>query len=47
MRTHSRTTSWLLLSPWIAAFGLFGLYPFLFSLGASFTDYSPIHAGAR
>lgn len=46
MRTHSRTTSWLLLSPWIAAFGLFGLYPFLFSLGASFTDYSPIHAGA-
>ena len=27
------------------AFGLFGLYPFAFSLAASFTDYSPIRAG--
>ncbi len=47
MRTHSRATSWALLSPWIAAFALFGLYPFAFSLWASLTDYSPIRAGAR
>jgi len=38
-------TSWTFLSPWIIAFGLFGLYPFAFSLAASFTDYSPIRAG--
>jgi ABC-type sugar transport system permease subunit len=38
-------TSWAFLSPWIGAFGLFGLYPFAFSLAASFTDYSPIRAG--
>src|SRR5262245_44971760 len=38
-------TSWAFLSPWIFAFGLFGLYPFAFSLAASFTDYSPIRAG--
>lgn len=42
MRTHSRATSWGLFSPWVIAFGLFGLYPFAFSLIASFTDYSPI-----
>jgi multiple sugar transport system permease protein len=41
---HSRFTSWALFSPWIVAFGLFGLYPFLFSLFASFTDYSPIRS---
>ena len=46
MRTHSRATAWLLLSPWVIAFALFGLFPFLFSLGASFTDYSPIRLGA-
>ena len=47
MRAHSRATSWALLSPWIVAFALFGLYPFAFSLWASLTDYSPIRAGAR
>lgn len=41
----SRATSWALLSPWVVAFGLFGLFPFAFSLAASFTDYSPIRAG--
>ena len=45
MRTHSRATSWAFLLPWIVAFGLFGLYPFAFSLVASFTDYSPIRSG--
>src|SRR5262249_50203529 len=45
MRAQSRATSWALLSPWVIAFGLFGLYPFGFSLVASLTDYSPIHAG--
>ena len=35
----------MFLSPWVIAFGLFGLYPFAFSLAASFTDYSPIRAG--
>jgi multiple sugar transport system permease protein len=44
MRTHSRTTAWALFAPWVISFGLFGLFPFLFSLGASFTDYSPIRA---
>jgi len=44
MRAHSRVTSWTLLSPWVFAFGLFGLFPFLFSFAASFTDYSPIRA---
>src|SRR5882762_5866203 len=38
-------TSWGFLSPWVIAFGVFGLYPFAFSLAASFTDYSPIRAG--
>ncbi len=42
MRTHSRATAWTLLSPWVIGFTLFGLYPFLFSLLASFTDYSPL-----
>lgn len=42
MRTHSRVTSWALLSPWMIAFALFGLYPFAFSLLVSFTDYSPL-----
>ncbi len=42
MRTHSRATSWGLLSPWVIAFGLFGVFPFGFSLLASFTDYSPL-----
>ncbi len=45
MRTHSRATAWLLLSPWIASFALFGLFPFGFSLIASLTDYSPIRLG--
>jgi len=45
MRTHSRVTAWGLLAPWIVAFGLFGLFPFAFSLAASFTDYSPIRTG--
>jgi multiple sugar transport system permease protein len=47
VRAYSRATAWAMLSPWVVAFGLFGLYPFLFSLGASFTDYSPIRQGAR
>ncbi|HYM80636.1 MAG TPA: sugar ABC transporter permease [Candidatus Limnocylindria bacterium] len=46
MRQHSRATAWALLSPWVVSFGLFGLYPFAFSLAASFTDYSPIRPGA-
>jgi multiple sugar transport system permease protein len=41
-----RLTSWAFLSPWVVAFGVFGLFPFAFSLAASFTDYSPIRAGA-
>lgn len=45
MRTHSRATAWALFSPWVVAFAVFGLFPFLFSLGASFTDYSPIRGG--
>ena len=45
MRTHSRATSWALLSPWLVGFALFGLYPFAFTLIASLTDYSPIRAG--
>ena len=43
---HSRATAWALFSPWLVGFGLFGLFPFAFSLAASFTDYSPIRAGA-
>lgn len=46
MRTHSRATAWAFVSPWLVAFALFGLYPFAFSLAASFTDYSPIRLGA-
>jgi multiple sugar transport system permease protein len=42
MRSYSRATSWALFAPWVVAFALFGLYPFAFSLFASFTDYSPI-----
>jgi multiple sugar transport system permease protein len=42
---RSPATGWAFLSPWIVAFGLFGLFPFVFSLAASFTDYSPIRAG--
>ena len=41
----TNATAWLFLSPWIATFALFGLYPFAFSLWASFTDYSPVRAG--
>lgn len=44
LRTHSRATNWALFSPWLIAFALFGLFPFAFSLFASFTDYSPIRA---
>ena len=44
-RHGSRATAWAFLSPWVIAFGLFGLFPFAFSLAASFTDYSPIRAG--
>ncbi len=44
MRAYSRATAWALVSPWAIAFALFGLYPFLFSLAASFTNYSPIRA---
>ena len=47
MRTHSRATSWALLSPWVVAFALFGLYPFAFSFWASVTDYSPLRAQAK
>ncbi len=42
---RSAATGWAFLSPWVVAFGLFGLFPFVFSLAASFTDYSPIRAG--
>ncbi len=45
-RDASPLTSWALLSPWAITFGLFGLFPFAFSLAASFTDYSPIRPGA-
>lgn len=31
-----------MMSPWIVAFALFGVFPFVFSLGASLTDYSPL-----
>jgi multiple sugar transport system permease protein len=44
MRAYSRMTAWGFFSPWVIAFGLFGLYPFAFSLFASFTDYSPLRA---
>ena len=44
-RRGGDATSWAFLSPWVIAFGLFGLYPFVFSFAASFTDYSPIRAG--
>lgn len=47
MRTHSRATAWVFLSPWIVTFAIFGLFPFAFSLYASLTDYSPIQSGAR
>ena len=42
---RSPASAWAFLSPWVVAFGLFGLFPFVFSLAASFTDYSPIRAG--
>ena len=45
MRTHSRVTSWAFLAPWVVSFALFGIYPFVFTLWASLTDYSPIRAG--
>ncbi len=45
MRAYSRATSWTLFAPWVLAFAMFGLFPFAFSLWASFTDYSPIRAG--
>ncbi|NOT33066.1 MAG: sugar ABC transporter permease [Candidatus Eisenbacteria bacterium] len=45
MRTHSRATAWAMLSPWLLSFVLFGLYPFAFTLVASFTSYSPLEAG--
>ena len=35
-----------MFSPWVLTFGLFGLYPFLFSLGASFSSYSPLAPAA-
>ncbi len=46
MRSYSRATAWTLFSPWVVTFALFGLYPFAFSLAASFTDYSPINAAS-
>jgi multiple sugar transport system permease protein len=46
MHRHSRLSGWWFLSPWIVGFALFGVYPFLFSLAVSFTDYSPIRPGA-
>jgi multiple sugar transport system permease protein len=47
VRAYSRSTAWVMASPWIVAFALFGLYPFAFSFVASLTDYSPIRGGAR
>jgi multiple sugar transport system permease protein len=46
MRAYSRATAWAFFSPWVISYGLFGLFPFVFSLAASFTDYSPIRPGA-
>ncbi len=46
-RARAGLTPWAMLSPWVVAFGLFGLFPFAFSLAASFTDYSPIRGTAR
>ncbi|MGH7729868.1 MAG: carbohydrate ABC transporter permease [Candidatus Eiseniibacteriota bacterium] len=41
----SGAAAWAFLSPWVIAFATFGLFPFAFSLAASFTDYSPIRPG--
>lgn len=46
MRSYSRATAWAFFSPWVVSFGLFGLFPFAFSLAASFTNYSPIRPKA-
>jgi len=46
MRAYSRATAWAFVSPWVIAFALFGLFPFLFSLAASLSDYSPLQPGA-
>jgi multiple sugar transport system permease protein len=46
MRSYSRATAWAFFSPWVVSFALFGLFPFAFSLAASFTNYSPIRPKA-
>ena len=47
MRTYSRGVAWAMVSPWVIAFALFGLYPFAFSFVASLTDYSPLRGTAH
>ncbi len=41
-RARVEPSTWLLLSPWIVALAIFGLYPFGFSFVLSFFDYSPL-----
>ena len=47
MRSYSRGVAWAMVSPWVIAFALFGLYPFAFSFIASLTDYSPLRGTAH
>ena len=35
-----------MLSPWLVSFSLFGLFPIVYSLAVSFTDYNPLQGGA-
>ena len=39
---HSARGTLVFLSPWLLTFALFGVYPLLFSLLVSFTDYDPL-----
>lgn len=39
-RRRNRSLGWLFVSPWVAGFAVFSLYPFIASLFYSFTDYS-------
>jgi multiple sugar transport system permease protein len=42
-----RASTWLFLSPWVITFGVFGLFPILFSFSLSFLRYDPLNpAGA-
>jgi len=46
MRSSARGTL-VFLSPWLATFALFGVYPLLFSLLVSLTDYNPLRGGPQ